>query len=53
MPQLIPNPWFLIMILSWTIILTIMVSKIISHETTNITTQKSDHKQHNSWTWPW
>nr|ACS37083.1 ATP synthase F0 subunit 8 [Grandisonia alternans]ANH55785.1 ATP synthase F0 subunit 8 [Grandisonia larvata] len=53
MPQLNPNPWFLIMILSWTILMTIMLPKLIKHTPTNPIPQSILHKQIMTWNWPW
>nr|YP_009003565.1 ATP synthase F0 subunit 8 [Microcaecilia dermatophaga]AGZ19059.1 ATP synthase F0 subunit 8 [Microcaecilia dermatophaga] len=53
MPQLIPSPWFLIMLLTWTVILTTMLLKTSLYEPTNNTPPKPKQAQHNSWDWPW
>nr|YP_010937969.1 ATP synthase F0 subunit 8 [Pegasus sinensis]WKY95824.1 ATP synthase F0 subunit 8 [Pegasus sinensis] len=35
MPQLNPSPWFLIMLFSWLVLLTLVFPKIMQHESTN------------------
>nr|ACS37148.1 ATP synthase F0 subunit 8 [Praslinia cooperi] len=52
MPQLNPNPWFLIMALSWVILISTM-PKIIKHEPTNPISQPLQQEQYTAWTWPW
>nr|YP_009427746.1 ATP synthase F0 subunit 8 [Alcedo atthis]ABU68905.1 ATP synthase subunit 8 [Alcedo atthis]ASU96497.1 ATP synthase F0 subunit 8 [Alcedo atthis] len=54
MPQLNPNPWFFIMLLSWFTFLLIIQPKI----TTFISTNNPSNKIHTPtktapWTWPW
>nr|ANH55775.1 ATP synthase F0 subunit 8 [Grandisonia alternans] len=53
MPQLNPNPWFLIMILSWVILMTITLPKTIKHKPTNPISQQTLEKQTMTWNWPW
>nr|YP_010000577.1 ATP synthase F0 subunit 8 [Furnarius figulus]QOD96476.1 ATP synthase F0 subunit 8 [Furnarius figulus] len=54
MPQLNPNPWFFIMLLSWLTFSLILQPKLLTFTSTNLpsnktlTTQKSS-----SWNWPW
>nr|ABQ65592.1 ATP synthase F0 subunit 8 [Phapitreron amethystinus] len=54
MPQLNPNPWFFIMLLSWLTFSLIVQPKLLSFTTTNppnnktLTTMKTT-----PWTWPW
>nr|YP_009178012.1 ATP synthase F0 subunit 8 [Paracheirodon innesi]AJW75303.1 ATP synthase F0 subunit 8 [Paracheirodon innesi]ALN96902.1 ATP synthase F0 subunit 8 [Paracheirodon innesi]BAK42229.1 ATPase subunit 8 [Paracheirodon innesi] len=54
MPQLILNPWFFILVVSWLIFLTIIPSKIMKHyfnnEPETSTTRKP--KTH-AWDWTW
>nr|AAK71717.1 ATP synthase 8 [Enteromius anoplus] len=54
MPQLNPNPWFMILVFSWLIFLTIILTKtlnyILPNEPTQVSTEK--HKTE-SWNWPW
>nr|ANH55810.1 ATP synthase F0 subunit 8 [Grandisonia alternans]ANH55847.1 ATP synthase F0 subunit 8 [Grandisonia alternans] len=53
MPQLNPNPWFLIMILSWAILMIITLPKTIKHKPTNPISQLTLEKQTTTWNWPW
>nr|AAP75245.1 ATP synthase 8 [Chromis multilineata]AGR91770.1 ATP synthetase subunit 8 [Chromis multilineata]AGR91772.1 ATP synthetase subunit 8 [Chromis multilineata]AGR91774.1 ATP synthetase subunit 8 [Chromis multilineata]AGR91776.1 ATP synthetase subunit 8 [Chromis multilineata] len=54
MPQLNPAPWFLIMVFSWLIFLTILPPKILAHLSPNEPTLQSTEKpQTESWNWPW
>nr|AGZ18942.1 ATP synthase F0 subunit 8 [Dermophis mexicanus] len=53
MPQLNPHPWFMIMMMLWTITLTMILTKMTKYKSTNMIIQNSMHKQHQSWTWPW
>nr|YP_009991873.1 ATP synthase F0 subunit 8 [Aegotheles bennettii]QNN84747.1 ATP synthase F0 subunit 8 [Aegotheles bennettii] len=54
MPQLNPNPWFLTLLMSWTIFSLIFQPKLLQFTTTNppsnmnLTTTKTT-----SWIWPW
>nr|ACS35148.1 ATP synthase subunit 8 [Henicorhynchus siamensis] len=54
MPQLNPNPWFLILVFSWLIFLTIIPTKVLNHTSPNepATMNIEEHKT-NSWNWPW
>nr|NP_115277.1 ATP synthase F0 subunit 8 [Eudromia elegans]AAK08593.1 ATPase subunit 8 [Eudromia elegans]AAK53291.1 ATPase 8 [Eudromia elegans]QNS38478.1 ATP synthase F0 subunit 8 [Eudromia elegans] len=54
MPQLNPNPWFLIMASSWLIFLLIMQPKLASFNPTNPPSNKTQStKQPLPWSWPW
>nr|ATL16188.1 ATP synthase F0 subunit 8 [Neoceratodus forsteri] len=54
MPQLNPNPWFMILLLSWIVFLLILPSKIIAHTYLNEpTTQNTEKLTAQPWTWPW
>nr|ANH55834.1 ATP synthase F0 subunit 8 [Hypogeophis brevis] len=53
MPQLNPNPWFLIMILSWMSLIIITLPKMIKHEPTNPISHLPQEKQTMAWNWPW
>nr|AJT70255.1 ATP synthase F0 subunit 8 [Rhinochimaera africana] len=53
MPQLNPNPWFLILLFTWTIFLTVLPNKINKHIFTNKPTITLDTPKTNTWTWPW
>nr|YP_008815326.1 ATP synthase F0 subunit 8 [Prionace glauca]AGW45859.1 ATP synthase F0 subunit 8 [Prionace glauca]QTJ25364.1 ATP synthase F0 subunit 8 [Prionace glauca]WNH19765.1 ATP synthase F0 subunit 8 [Prionace glauca] len=54
MPQLNPSPWFLILLFSWIIFLTILPNKITNHLFNSNPTLKSTEKpKPNPWNWPW
>nr|YP_009642535.1 ATP synthase F0 subunit 8 [Psittacula derbiana]YP_009721068.1 ATP synthase F0 subunit 8 [Psittacula alexandri]QCG69029.1 ATP synthase F0 subunit 8 [Psittacula derbiana]QGM79866.1 ATP synthase F0 subunit 8 [Psittacula alexandri] len=54
MPQLNPNPWLFIMILSWLTFSLIIQPKILAFTPTNPPTNKTPMTTKNSpWTWPW
>nr|ATL15857.1 ATP synthase F0 subunit 8 [Rhacophorus modestus] len=53
MPQLIPDPWFFILVASWIIFITVTPKKILSHLHLNKPNLKSSKTSYNSWTWPW
>nr|WNH20286.1 ATP synthase F0 subunit 8 [Brachysomophis crocodilinus] len=54
MPQLNPAPWFMILMFSWAIFLTILPTKIMGHISNNEPNPQTAKKpQLNPWTWPW
>nr|YP_003735083.1 ATP synthase F0 subunit 8 [Chimaera fulva]ADI57844.1 ATP synthase F0 subunit 8 [Chimaera fulva] len=54
MPQLNPNPWFLILLFSWAIFLTILPNKINKHTFTNKPMINNlPSPKTNNWNWPW
>nr|YP_009111994.1 ATP synthase F0 subunit 8 [Ixobrychus sinensis]AHN95907.1 ATP synthase F0 subunit 8 [Ixobrychus sinensis] len=54
MPQLNPNPWFLIMLVSWMIFSLIIQPKLPSFTTTNPPSSKLEMATKTTpWTWPW
>nr|YP_010265281.1 ATP synthase F0 subunit 8 [Calidris subminuta]UIP57033.1 ATP synthase F0 subunit 8 [Calidris subminuta] len=54
MPQLNPNPWFFIMLMSWLTYSLIIQPKILSLTPTNTPSNKtSPTTKTTSWTWPW
>nr|UBD07281.1 ATP synthase F0 subunit 8 [Synapturanus sp. AF238] len=53
MPQLIPDPWFSIFIMSWFTLAILPTSKILQHLIPNTPSSKHFIPQHNNWTWPW
>nr|YP_009720899.1 ATP synthase F0 subunit 8 [Dromaius baudinianus]AAK08581.1 ATPase subunit 8 [Dromaius novaehollandiae]QGM79671.1 ATP synthase F0 subunit 8 [Dromaius baudinianus]QNN84240.1 ATP synthase F0 subunit 8 [Dromaius novaehollandiae] len=54
MPQLNPNPWFLIMLASWAIFLLLMQPKLLSFTPTNSPPNKTKTTPNPTpWTWPW
>uniref|UniRef100_A0A3G2LKP5 ATP synthase complex subunit 8 n=2 Tax=Pogoniulus bilineatus TaxID=91775 RepID=A0A3G2LKP5_9PICI len=54
MPQLNPNPWFYIMILSWLTFSLLIQPKLLKFIPTGIPSSKSPstHKT-TPWSWPW
>nr|YP_009034405.1 ATP synthase F0 subunit 8 [Dactyloptena orientalis]BAO84736.1 ATPase subunit 8 [Dactyloptena orientalis] len=54
MPQLNPSPWFLILIFSWLVFLTIIPPKMLSHNLLNHP-NPSDSVSYSAepWHWPW
>nr|YP_001586139.1 ATP synthase F0 subunit 8 [Rhynochetos jubatus]ABO93087.1 ATP synthase subunit 8 [Rhynochetos jubatus]QNN84734.1 ATP synthase F0 subunit 8 [Rhynochetos jubatus] len=54
MPQLNPNPWFLIMLLTWSVFSLILQPKLLSFFTTNTPSNMTFTPTKTSpWTWPW
>nr|YP_009164720.1 ATP synthase F0 subunit 8 [Psittacus erithacus]AJG35691.1 ATP synthase F0 subunit 8 [Psittacus erithacus] len=54
MPQLNPNPWFSIMIMSWLTFSLIIQPKVLAFVSTNPPTNKAPTTtKSNPWTWPW
>nr|YP_009538185.1 ATP synthase F0 subunit 8 [Indicator maculatus]AYN73691.1 ATP synthase F0 subunit 8 [Indicator maculatus]QNN84409.1 ATP synthase F0 subunit 8 [Indicator maculatus] len=54
MPQLNPNPWFLIMLLSWLSFSFLIQPKLLSFTSTNLPFNKTSTTIKTSpWTWPW
>nr|YP_009311961.1 ATP synthase F0 subunit 8 [Yasuhikotakia morleti]BAV71215.1 ATPase subunit 8 [Yasuhikotakia morleti] len=54
MPQLNPDPWFAILVFSWSVFLLIIPAKISNHITPNEPTPKSAKKHKTKpWDWPW
>nr|YP_010000421.1 ATP synthase F0 subunit 8 [Nicator chloris]QOD96294.1 ATP synthase F0 subunit 8 [Nicator chloris] len=54
MPQLNPNPWFFIMLISWLTFSLIIQPKLLSFVTMNPPTSKpSTIPTPTPWTWPW
>nr|AYN73609.1 ATP synthase F0 subunit 8 [Rhinopomastus cyanomelas] len=53
MPQLYPNPWLSIMILSWLTFSLIIQPKLLSFVAFNPPVNKANTKTTPSWTWPW
>nr|AGN71158.1 ATP synthase F0 subunit 8 [Dyscophus antongilii] len=53
MPQLNPDPWFFILVFSWTILLTLAPKKILSHNILNNPSTPSTKTHHQNWIWPW
>nr|BAP58890.1 ATPase subunit 8 [Arnoglossus polyspilus] len=54
MPQLNPAPWFLILLFSWLIFLTVVPNKVLEYSTPNEPVAQDTHEsQKTTWTWPW
>nr|YP_003734654.1 ATP synthase F0 subunit 8 [Pellona flavipinnis]BAJ09830.1 ATPase subunits 8 [Pellona flavipinnis] len=53
MPQLNPAPWFLILIFSWFVFLTILPPKILAHKFSNEPTTSTEKSKPEPWNWPW
>nr|YP_009024599.1 ATP synthase F0 subunit 8 [Rhinobatos schlegelii]AHN05788.1 ATP synthase F0 subunit 8 [Rhinobatos schlegelii] len=54
MPQLNPNPWFLIFLFSWLFFLIMMPQKVTSYLFNNNPTLKNIKKlKPEPWNWPW
>nr|QOD97214.1 ATP synthase F0 subunit 8 [Cariama cristata] len=54
MPQLNPNPWFFIMLMSWLTFSLIIQPKLLSFPPINLPPNKTPMTtQTTPWTWPW
>nr|Q9TBI8.1 RecName: Full=ATP synthase protein 8; AltName: Full=A6L; AltName: Full=F-ATPase subunit 8 [Musophaga violacea]AAD56465.1 ATPase 8 [Musophaga violacea] len=54
MPQLNPNPWFYIMLMSWLTFSLIIQPELLSFTLTNPLSNKTSTTTRSSpWTWPW
>nr|ABD58881.1 ATP synthase F0 subunit 8 [Chionis minor] len=54
MPQLNPNPWFFIMLMTWLTFSLIIQPKIMSFTHTNNPSNKTPSMTKTTpWTWPW
>nr|ADW93514.1 ATPase 8 [Brachymeles schadenbergi] len=54
MPQLNPSPWFLILLLSWAVLLLVFKSKILTSTPHNTPTLPDLAASHTTpWSWPW
>nr|WGS98777.1 ATP synthase subunit 8 [Amazilia rutila] len=54
MPQLNPNPWLLIMIMSWLTFSLIIQPKLLSFTPANTPSEKlQTSTETSSWPWPW
>nr|AKJ76887.1 ATP synthase F0 subunit 8 [Petrosaurus thalassinus] len=54
MPQLNPSPWFLITLMTWTVLMTIFLNKALTMLYPNSPTETASETKHTSpWTWPW
>nr|WNH20988.1 ATP synthase F0 subunit 8 [Ariomma brevimanus] len=54
MPQLDPNPWFLIFFWSWVTLTVIIIPKVLAHRFPNdMNAQSINTPKGQSWDWPW
>nr|BAV70838.1 ATPase subunit 8 [Chagunius baileyi] len=54
MPQLNPDPWFAILLLSWMTFLIIIPAKILTHSLPNEPApMNTEEYKVDSWTWSW
>nr|YP_010271018.1 ATP synthase F0 subunit 8 [Rhodeus cyanorostris]UJY97969.1 ATP synthase F0 subunit 8 [Rhodeus cyanorostris]UWR82543.1 ATP synthase F0 subunit 8 [Rhodeus cyanorostris] len=54
MPQLNPNPWFMVLVFSWAIFLSIIPNKISNHLTPNdLVPANAEKHETKPWDWPW
>nr|YP_003345402.1 ATP synthase F0 subunit 8 [Ariosoma shiroanago]BAI53410.1 ATPase subunit 8 [Ariosoma shiroanago] len=54
MPQLNPAPWFVIMVFSWIVFLTILPTKVLAHHFINNPNPKTTKKpKKEPWNWTW
>nr|YP_009312325.1 ATP synthase F0 subunit 8 [Garra poecilura]BAV71800.1 ATPase subunit 8 [Garra poecilura] len=54
MPQLNPNPWLMIFVLSWLTLLILTLTKIMNYTTPNEPTLMNTKKHKTEpWNWPW
>nr|YP_009048839.1 ATP synthase F0 subunit 8 [Plestiodon elegans]AID52465.1 ATP synthase F0 subunit 8 [Plestiodon elegans] len=54
MPQLNPAPWLLILLLSWTVVLLIFKTKILSSASYSTPSAPDLSTRHTTpWNWPW
>nr|YP_009170397.1 ATP synthase F0 subunit 8 [Amblyrhynchus cristatus]ALE29395.1 ATP synthase F0 subunit 8 [Amblyrhynchus cristatus] len=54
MPQLNPSPWFLIFLLTWTVLTTTLLNKTLHSKLPNSPTPKEpEQPPTETWIWPW
>nr|YP_009178220.1 ATP synthase F0 subunit 8 [Ecsenius bicolor]AJW75524.1 ATP synthase F0 subunit 8 [Ecsenius bicolor] len=54
MPQLNPAPWFMILVVTWAVFLTIIPPKVLAHSFPNDPSPVAAEKpKTKSWNWPW
>nr|YP_003934278.1 ATP synthase F0 subunit 8 [Hoplobatrachus tigerinus]BAJ21246.1 ATPase 8 [Hoplobatrachus tigerinus] len=53
MPQLCTDPWYMILLCSWTVFLFLSPIKILSHQLLNDPTIHSHSSKTNAWHWTW
>nr|AEX10789.1 ATPase8 [Phrynosoma cornutum] len=54
MPQLNPSPWFLILLMTWAVLMLVFLNKTLNMSYPNSPTQSQPKSNpHTPWTWPW
>nr|AKJ76865.1 ATP synthase F0 subunit 8 [Holbrookia maculata] len=54
MPQLNPSPWFLILLMTWIMLMVIYLNKTLNLFLPNLPTKHQSKEKHlTPWTWPW
>nr|AAY68171.1 ATPase 8 [Cophosaurus texanus] len=54
MPQLNPSPWFLILLMTWAVLMIIYLNKTLNMLHPNFPMKhQSEEKPSTPWTWPW
>nr|YP_011007667.1 ATP synthase F0 subunit 8 [Argusianus argus]AFE61976.1 ATPase subunit 8 [Argusianus argus]AQM51680.1 ATP synthase F0 subunit 8 [Argusianus argus]WAW79650.1 ATP synthase F0 subunit 8 [Argusianus argus] len=53
MPQLNPNPWFIIMLLTWFTFSLLIQPKLLSFTLPNSPVSKTTTTKPTPWPWPW
>nr|YP_010044495.1 ATP synthase F0 subunit 8 [Eudyptes chrysolophus]QBB10584.1 ATP synthase F0 subunit 8 [Eudyptes schlegeli]QOJ46727.1 ATP synthase F0 subunit 8 [Eudyptes schlegeli]QOJ46740.1 ATP synthase F0 subunit 8 [Eudyptes chrysolophus]QOJ46792.1 ATP synthase F0 subunit 8 [Eudyptes chrysolophus]QPF24479.1 ATP synthase F0 subunit 8 [Eudyptes chrysolophus] len=53
MPQLNPNPWFLIMLASWLTLSLVIQPKLTAFISTNNPAKTTTTTKTTPWAWPW
>nr|AAN46513.1 ATP synthase F0 subunit 8 [Mitu salvini] len=53
MPQLNPNPWFTIFLMTWLTLSLLIQPKLLSFILTNPPSNKALTTKTTPWTWPW
>nr|YP_008815313.1 ATP synthase F0 subunit 8 [Odontobutis sinensis]AGT79964.1 ATP synthase F0 subunit 8 [Odontobutis sinensis]QYK91613.1 ATP synthase F0 subunit 8 [Odontobutis sinensis]QYK91626.1 ATP synthase F0 subunit 8 [Odontobutis sinensis] len=54
MPQLDPAPWFMILVFTWLVFITILPSKVLTRISPNKLAQQNTQKfKTKFWDWPW
>nr|UDN41941.1 ATP synthase F0 subunit 8 [Sillago sp. 1 SS-2021] len=53
MPQLNPEPWFQMLMLSWLIFLTLLPMKVMAYKFPHDPVAPEKKHKPTPWTWPW
>nr|UMB51009.1 ATP synthase F0 subunit 8 [Pipa aspera] len=54
MPQLSPDPWFMVLLSSWLVLLILLPPKVTGHRSFNEpATQGTEKPKPLPWSWPW